>query len=64
MEQVIKILFSPMAFAVGFLWPLTTQVLLASGAMAAGWQAWLVAAAFVLPFALSAQIRGSWVWIK
>ena len=64
MQQVIKVFFSPMAFAIGFLWPLATQVLLAGGIMTPGWQAWTVGAAIVLPFALLAQFRGSWIWIR
>lgn len=64
MQQVLKIFFSPMAFAAGFLWPLTAQVLAATAIMAPGWQLWLVAALIVAPFALMAQLRGSWLWIK
>jgi hypothetical protein len=64
LQQLIKIFFSPMAFAVGFLWPLVTQVLIAAEVMAPGLQTWLVSAAIVLPFALMAQFRGSWIWIK
>ena len=64
MQQVVKILFSPMAFAVGFLWPLVTQVLIAAEWMTAGAQVWIVSAAIVLPFALMAQFRGSWIWLK
>jgi len=63
MQLMMKIFFSPMAFAVGFLWPLLSQVLFAAGAMT-GWQVWLVSALIVLPFALMAQLRGSWIWIK
>lgn len=64
MEQLIKLFLSPMVFAIGFLWPLGTQVLLATGLMAAGWPAWTVSALVVLPFALMAQFKGSWVWVK
>ena len=64
MQQVIKVLFSPMAFAIGFLWPLVAQVLIAGDWMAAGAQVWMLSAVIVLPFALMAQFRGSWIWIK
>ncbi|MGI9293296.1 MAG: hypothetical protein ACR2PS_04880 [Pseudomonadales bacterium] len=64
MQQAIKILLSPLAFAIGFLWPLVTQVMLAGNIMMSGWQVWAVAAAIVLPFALMAQFRGSWIWIR
>ena len=64
MQQFIKLLFTPVAFAIGFMWPLAAQVLVATGAMAAGWQAWVVAALIVAPFAASAQLRGSWIWIR
>ena len=64
MQLLIKIFLSPMAFAVGFLWPLVTQVLIAAEVMAPGLQTLLVSALIVLPFALMAQFRGSWIWIK
>ncbi len=64
MERLIKVFFSPMIFAVGLLWPLGTQILIASGLMTPGWPTWAVSAAVVLPFALMAQIRGSWLWVK
>lgn len=64
MQRLIGILFSPMAFAVGFLWPLTTQSALALGLTTAGTQAIMLGAAVALPLGLLAQLRGSWVWIK
>jgi len=64
MERLIKVFFSPMVFAVGLLWPLGTQTLIASELMTPGWAAWAVSAAVVLPFALMAQLKGSWVWVK
>ena len=64
MEQLIKLFLSPMVFAIGFLWPLGTQVLLATELMTSGWLTWTVSAILVLPFALMAQFRGSWVWVK
>lgn len=64
MQQVVRVFLSPMVFAIGFLWPLATQVILAGEIMLPGWQVWAVSAAIVLPFALMAQFRGSWIWIK
>lgn len=64
MEQVIKILFSPTAFAVGFVWPLVAQTLIATNTIGTGWQVWMIAALIVTPFAASAQLRGSWIWIR
>ncbi len=64
MQQLVKVFLSPLAFAIGFLWPLATQVLLAGEIMTSGWPVWAVSAAIVLPFALMAQFRGSWIWIK
>ena len=64
MQQTIKYFFSPVAFAIGFIWPLTVQVLNGLAVTTPGWQTWLIAFAAVMPFALMAQIRGSWIWIK
>lgn len=64
MQHLLKLFLSPMAFAVGLLWPLGAQVLLAAEFMQPGWQVWMVSGAIVLPFALMAQFRGSWIWIK
>ena len=64
METVFKLLLSPMAFAVGFLWPLATQSLVALGYIDEGWQGILIGAAIALPFGVMAQMRGSWLWIK
>ena len=64
MQQAIKFFFSPVAFAIGFLWPLVAQVLIATGTLPATWTTWLIAALIVIPFTASAQLRGSWLWIK
>ncbi|MBT7333787.1 MAG: hypothetical protein HN856_05360 [Gammaproteobacteria bacterium] len=61
---LIKILLSPPVFAAGFLWPLTHEVILRMSLMPTGWQSWVVSAGIVLPFALMAHFRGSWIWIK
>ena len=54
MKIIISILFSPMAFALGFLWPLFTQLIVALQLASSGWPAILTGAA----------IATSWVWIK
>ena len=64
MQQAIKFLFSPLAFAVGFLWPLTTQILLAAGVVQAGGFAIGIGAAVAITWGVMAQVRGSWIWIK
>ena len=64
MELFYRLLLSPMAFAVGFLWPLATQSLVALGYIDAGVPAIAAGAAVAIPFGIMAQVRGSWVWIK
>jgi hypothetical protein len=64
MQQAIKVFFSPMAFALGFLWPLATQVLIALSLFPPGWQPVLAGAVIAIAFGLMAQFRGSWIWIK
>ena len=64
MERAISLLLSPMAFAIGFLWPLATQVLIAAGYMAQDWRAYVAGAAIALFFGVMAHLRGSWIWIK
>ena len=64
MKTLFGILLSPLAFAIGFLWPLVTQTAIALDLMAAGAEAILLGAAIAIPFGLLAQFRGSWVWIK
>lgn len=64
MDHFFRVLLSPMAFAVGFLWPLATQSLVALGYVDPGLQAVLAGAAIAIPFGILAQVRGSWVWIK
>ena len=64
MENVIKFLLSAEMWAAGFLWPLVTQVLVAIGAMQAGWQAWAAGAVIALFFGVLVRVRGSWIWTK
>ena len=64
METVLKFLLSPWAWAMGFLWPLATQTLIATKLMASGITAWAVGAAIALALALIVHFKGSWIWIK
>ncbi len=64
MQQIIKFLFSPIAFALGFLWPLMTQVMIAAELVAPGLLAIAVGAAIAIPWGIVAQVRGSWIWIR
>ena len=64
METVLKFLLSHWAWAMGFLWPLATQTLIAAELMASGPTAWAAGAVIALALALVAQFKGSWVWIK
>ena len=64
MENILKFLLSPWAWAVGFLWPLATQMLIAAELMASGTTAWAAGAVIALALALIAHFKGSWIWIK
>lgn len=64
MQTLIKILLSPLAFAVGFVWPLLTQSLIAAELLQPDWTAVAAGAVIALVFGLMAQLRGSWIWIK
>ena len=64
MQHLIKFIFSSTAFAIGFLWPLVAQTLVATNTMPAEPQVWVVAALIVAPFAATAQLRGSWIWVR
>ena len=64
MKIIIGLLFSPMAFALGFLWPLTTQVAAALQLVKPGFPAIVAGAAVAVPLGLMAQFRRSWIWIK
>ena len=64
MKIIIGILFSPMAFALGFLWPLATQLTISLQLAAPGSSAIIVGAVVAGTLGLLAQLRGSWLWIK
>ena len=60
--QALKLLFSPMAFALGFLAPLTAQSLTAAGVSIPGVPNLAVGIAVGLALGITAQIRGGWLW--
>ena len=64
MELFFKIILSPMAFSIGFLWPLFTQSIIALEWLPAGWTAVAVGGAVAISFGLMAQLRGSWTWVR
>ena len=64
MKQLFGAILSPMAFCLGFLWPLASQSAIALELVAPGWTAVALGAALAIPFGLMAQFRGSWIWIK
>ena len=64
MEHILKFLLSPWAWAMGFLWPLATQTLIAVELMASGPTAWAAGAVIALALALIVHFKGSWIWIN
>ena len=64
MKHLISALFSPMAFALGFLWPLCWQVVTTLELAEAGLPAIVTGAAVAFPLGLMAQFRRSWIWVK
>jgi len=63
-ELIIKLILSPLAFALGFIWPLITQTLVALQWLPAGPSAVLAGALVATTLGLVAQFRGSWIWVK
>ena len=63
-ELIIKLILSPLAFALGFIWPLITQSLVALQWLPAGPSAVLAGALVATTLGLVAQFRGSWIWVK
>ena len=62
--KFIKLLFLPITWAIGFLWPLIAQVLLAAELTGSISTAYLTAGVIALAWGLMAQYRGSWIWLK
>ncbi len=59
---LIKVLMSPIAFAIGFLTPLIAQSMSALGWSVEGVPNLLVSLVIALVLGITAQIRGGWLW--
>ncbi|MBO6555034.1 MAG: hypothetical protein JJ934_01570 [Pseudomonadales bacterium] len=64
MEKLITLIFSPIAFAIGFLTPLIAQVCLAMAWIDHPPIAYSLGFIIAIGFGLMAQFRGSWLWLK
>lgn len=62
--KFIKVLFLPITWAIGFLWPLIAQTLLALELSETASAAYLVGGVVALAWGVMAQLRGSWIWVK
>ena len=62
--KFIALLFKPITWAIGFLLPLTAQVLLALDVTTSSVSAYGFAAVVAVLWGLMAQLRGSWIWVK
>lgn len=62
--KFIKVLFLPITWAIGFLWPLIAQTLLALELSETTSAAYLVGGVVALAWGVMAQLRGSWIWVK
>ena len=60
--KILKFLFSPLAFALGFLAPLTAQTLTALSLGIEGIPNIVIGLGLALALGLTAQIRGGWLW--
>ncbi len=62
--KFIALLFKPITWAIGFLLPLTAQVLLALDVTTSSVSAYGFAAVVAVLWGLMAHLRGSWIWVK
>lgn len=60
--QALKLLFSPVVFAIGFLAPLIDQSLTAAGVAFDGVPNLYIGLGVGLALGITAQIRGGWLW--
>jgi hypothetical protein len=60
--QILKLLFTPMVFAMGFLVPLFSQSLTAAGVQIDGVSNLVLGGGTALLVGLIAQLRGGWLW--
>ena len=59
---ILKFLLSPLAFALGFLTPLFTQVFDALALDIYGIPNLIIGLSIALALAFTAQVRGGWLW--
>lgn len=64
MQNLLKVFMSPMAFVVGFVWPLLAQTIVLLGVGQSGLESLVLASFIAMPLGIMAQLRGSWIWIK
>ena len=64
MQTALKVLLSPMAFAIGFLIPLITQSLAALGISPFGIEPIFTGVVVGLALGAMAQFHGSWIGVK
>jgi len=62
-KKLIGVIFSPLAFGLGFVAPLAAQILTVSG-YSVGIDNIYMGLAIGGSLGLMAQLRGSWVWVK
>jgi hypothetical protein len=62
-KKFIAYLFSPLAFAIGFLSPLIAQILSAVNDFA-GINNLYIGLIIGISLGVMAQVRGSWIWVK
>ena len=62
--KLIKLLFLPITWAVGFLLPLFAQSILVLELTESVLTAYITAAVIALAWGVMAQLRGSWIWLK
>lgn len=64
LKKIIGALFSPLAFGIGLLAPLTAQVMVALNLSVPGVNPIVIGLLLGGMLGLMAQFRGSWIWIK
>lgn len=62
--KIIRFLFSPLIFSLGFIAPLLAAVLSAGGLAINGIENITIALVIAGLWGVMAQYRGSWVWVK
>lgn len=60
--KVLRLLFSPVVFALGFLAPLAAQILNELSVQISGVPNLALGLALALAIGITAQVRGGWLW--